>query len=555
MSHLSSFALPPPAPRAAPAAGGALPSGTAPHPAPHPAPPTDTTSRALAATTTALGLRGLTQFCRSDDPPRVPQSGAVAATTGANSALTVPGAAQVASTAAPPTLTAEKVAVAERNKQAARLKLTAADAGSHAPAADATAVSAAPAAHIPLPASELKDDTFSLPPAITDNALDAFHALLRVREFYSSADQSFLDSRRALRDAKKKFDSWQSKINENGHGTSLPTSLKVDLVRRVKLTDVRDQPGFYAAEHDALRSLELETARQTATIVTAAMTKHLDYLKLHAAAYHHVALRVVEFTAYADKFATGWAAANSASAPAPVDATPAFPKAAAIVLFHAHVSKRITMHAAAQIAKDMQAAEQQEQARAAESAASERVHAGVHTGDNIAAIATRAAQAQLAPLQSQLLGVVAQVTAALPSLFMPASATSPHRIHTPAPAASQQPNRSTNGPSASIQSRRADQKNDSSKATPFQFQFGHGVATQPAVVSVSTDSGLDQRQPRSKRKSATPANDHNGKRTRTVTLSDTADVAMIIDDDEAAAQPTNSSGGPPAPRSQSLTRQ
>jgi hypothetical protein len=223
--------------------------------------------------------------------------------------------------------------------------------------------------------------------------LAAFRKLPSVQLRYDDSVGALLSAAKALKEATAIRDRFTARCNRAAPALALPKSLALNLVARAHLPSVESEPAFFAACHGALADIEREATKKVYDALLAAKDKHIAHLKGRANAHTFTTSAVASFRAFTAEYA------------ATVDASfgfTAFPVAAAVQDFERHLSVRVS-ESLLQAAEHAQAEKHSAEAAAlADRQAQEEVLAGAHSGQTITALANRAVDAKLLPMQQQL---------------------------------------------------------------------------------------------------------------------------------------------------------
>jgi hypothetical protein len=265
-----------------------------------------------------------------------------------------------------------------------------------APAVATSAAAAAPAPNaIASPASVAASAAVqaAATPPHEATLLAAFRQLPSVQLRYADAVGPLLSAAKALKDATATRERFTARCNRAAPALALPKSIALNLVARARLPSVEGEPAFFAACHAALADIEREATKKVYDALLAAKDKHIAHLKGLANAHTFTITAAASFRAFTAEYA------------ATVDTSygfPIFPVTAAVQDFERHLSVR-TSESLLQAAEHAQAEKQNADAAAlADRQAQEEVLAGAHSGQTITALANRAVDAKLLPLQQQL---------------------------------------------------------------------------------------------------------------------------------------------------------
>ncbi len=327
------------------------------------------------------------------------------------------------------------------------------------PAVHASAASLAPAANAANSSSSsvLAADPHSL------SIILKYRDRPSVKEDYSRVLTDFLDCTRDLAKAKKALTRFQEKCNRNGVFHSLPKAISLDIVDRLQLPTVSDQPDYWKSTKDTIKKIEVEAGKQIYNELFNAKSKHIAHLEQRATAAIFITTALTRFKESVKQFATAFE--NQLGQP--------FPSDTCIAEFETHVRSTVADAAMKAIDTSFDQEKQQAALKEADHIGQQRMLDGAHTGDNIRQIAISAAQNFMAQHQRQesnkqkQAAANAQTTPATPTQHRQDGFTAPtHHSSTSGQASA----RKNSGPrnSASFQPRTHQVPDPSASPRPYQ---------------------------------------------------------------------------------------
>lgn len=241
------------------------------------------------------------------------------------------------------------------------------------------------------------------------------------KQHYDGAILPFLTLHKELQSAKESLEKFKVACNKRGAAQlSLPQSLKLSIVERARLPTVEGQPDMFKEELKELQSIESEATKRTAEVLLKAKEKHIAALqsKANAQSFKAKASSVyLEFlTQHAKEFdelqgasstpnpagpAAASASAGSAS-PASSSQPLRFPLVEAQHHFEQHINSRVDSTVFDLLAKQQERLERKKRQHEESVAAKEQILQGATSGQTLTALANKAAQSAIAPLQREL---------------------------------------------------------------------------------------------------------------------------------------------------------
>lgn len=265
-------------------------------------------------------------------------------------------------------------------------------------------------------------DSYNTPISSPQPAEQPSHLLLaylntpEAKQHYDGAILPFLTLHKELQAAKDSLDKFRAACNKQGADKpTLPASLKLAISERARLPTVEGQPDLFADEHKELQSIEADATKRTIAVLLKAKEKHIAALQGKANTQNfkeRATNSYMEFlTPYARQFdelqGVGPAASLSPVPAAPSSAAPAssassalrFPLNEARLHFQKHITSRVDSTVFELLAKQKERLERKKRQHEESVAAKERVLQGASSGQTLAALANKAAQQAIAPLQ------------------------------------------------------------------------------------------------------------------------------------------------------------
>lgn len=259
------------------------------------------------------------------------------------------------------------------------------------------------------------DDTSSLPPPLPQPAapiptlLSAFLKWDQTTQLVSHHIGRFLTLRKEQKHSQSAHDKLVSTANARPPHITLPKQLAIRVSDNIKLPLVADAPQFFKEELDAVRTLELDTNKQVYALVIKARLRHINHLATQSnpptfmnATMIHITKFVADYAKHIDAAfdastvptaaAASPAAAAAASDAMEIDSTVAFPRQDAIASLRKTLQAEIDQAVSRLAQAEVTDAAAKAAARKVDLDAQERTQHGAHSGENIAMIATRAAQ-------------------------------------------------------------------------------------------------------------------------------------------------------------------
>lgn len=213
---------------------------------------------------------------------------------------------------------------------------------------------------------------------------------------------------------------------KNPPRVTLPKQLQLHITKNVKLPPVDGHPQFFKVYMDKLQQIEEEANKQIYQTLKEAREHQIKHFTSQIDPTTFVTATMKEIKAFIDNYADtiDSTIANSKSSNSSTDATmdvdtsTVFPKLLAHASLEASLTKEI-YHSMSEIATTKVKDDAAKNAKRIEDLkAQEKVHAGMHSGDNIAMIATKAAQ-------SVVSNGIKNIKSQLASLHTPTPAASP----------------------------------------------------------------------------------------------------------------------------------
>jgi len=213
-------------------------------------------------------------------------------------------------------------------------------------------------------------------------------------DFIRDSHNEFKNRSYALKVAQESLEKFNKACSRRGGvGTSLPSSMRIQIADSVRFTPVLGQPQFYAQDIEELRKIEVEVTQKVFHIINNAKTKHIKHLEPRVVIHSYVDSQSPSIRTLVTPFF------RSISRFVPTSHQPASTTEKNINEAIDKAVKYISNQLMAEILKtefaNEQAAIKAKQAEAVrllkEIEAQERVLSGAQDGTNIAAIATKAA--------------------------------------------------------------------------------------------------------------------------------------------------------------------
>lgn len=263
----------------------------------------------------------------------------------------------------------------------------------------------AAASHMAAPLPHATDSTTTT----TNSTLALFLALSATQQRYTAAAAAFEKAGAELDHAVEQKDKYITACTvANAPGTRLPASMALKLVKRSKLADAPEDAAFYAAQIAALDSIERDANQRIYDTLLAAKQSKIAALSTVANGHAFATRSTLEHKQYVEHFAADYDKRFGAASPVADDAaaaassSAAFPTALAVAHFEQQLRTHIAKHCMLSVGERRAQAEAKLQAAAEEHKGQEKVLAGAHTGQTIAALAESAAAKEIAPLKKQV---------------------------------------------------------------------------------------------------------------------------------------------------------
>ena len=236
---------------------------------------------------------------------------------------------------------------------------------------------------------------------------------------YSTAILPFLSLHKELEAAKESLEKFKAACNKhNADRPSLPQSLKLSIVERARLPNVEGKPDLFKDELKELQAIELEATKRTVQVLLRAKEKHIAELqsKVNAQSFKQRAsdsytefltLQAQAFDELhgADSVSAASAAPSAASSASSASASsssqpPRFPFIEAQLHFQQYINSKVDAELFLLMHKRQERTERKRKQHEESIAAKEQILQGASSGQTLSALATRAANKAVAPLQS-----------------------------------------------------------------------------------------------------------------------------------------------------------
>ena len=231
--------------------------------------------------------------------------------------------------------------------------------------------------------------------------------------------KTFLTLRKDLKEATRVLENLRAKAHTHAPRITLPKQIELRIVHNVKLPTVTGLPEFFKPEMDQLREFEAKANKEIFTIVENARQRHVAHLTHLASPNTFISSTMKDLSQFVNRYAdtidqTLDARGDSAQAPMDVSASQlpstsppprCFPRDQALARLRMTLEEEVDKILTRQAQEELAASAARTAARQEDLAAQEQIQAGAHTGENIAMIATKAAQkivyAELKAIQSK----------------------------------------------------------------------------------------------------------------------------------------------------------
>lgn len=231
--------------------------------------------------------------------------------------------------------------------------------------------------------------------------------------------KTFLTLRKDLKEATRVLENLRAKAHTHAPRITLPKQIELRIVHNVRLPTVTGLPEFFKPEMDQLREFEAKANKEIFTIVENARQRHVAHLTHLASPNTFISSTMKELSQFVNRYAdtidqTLDTRGDSAQAPMdvsesqlPSTSTPPrrFPRDQALARLRTTLEEEVDRILTRQAQEELAASAAKTAARQEDLAAQEQIQAGAHTGENIAMIATKAAQkivhAELKVIQSK----------------------------------------------------------------------------------------------------------------------------------------------------------
>lgn len=218
--------------------------------------------------------------------------------------------------------------------------------------------------------------------------------------------KTFLTLRKDLKEATRVLENLRAKAHTHAPRITLPKQIELRIVHNVRLPTVTGLPEFFKQEMDQLREFEAKANKEIFTIVENARQRHVNHLTQLASPNTFIESTMKELSQFVNSYADAIdksldTRGDSAQAPMdvsnsqlPSTSTPPrrFPRDQAIARLRTTLEEEVDRILTRQAQEELAASAAKTAARQEDLAAQEQIQAGTHTGENIAMIATKAAQ-------------------------------------------------------------------------------------------------------------------------------------------------------------------
>jgi hypothetical protein len=239
------------------------------------------------------------------------------------------------------------------------------------------------------------------------------------RQHYDGAILPFLTLHKELQSAKESLEKFKAACQKQGVDKfSLPQSLKLSITERAKLPTMDGQPDLFKDEFKELQSIEADATKRIVEVLLKAKEKHITSLqsKANALSFKEKATNTyLEFlTQHAREFdemqgvssaglLSQAASASFPSAPSnPSSISLRFPLEEAKLHFQKHITSRVDSTLFDLMAKQKDRLERKKRQHEESIAAKEEILRGASSGDTLTALANKAAQRAIAPVQRDM---------------------------------------------------------------------------------------------------------------------------------------------------------
>lgn len=196
-----------------------------------------------------------------------------------------------------------------------------------------------------------------------------------------------------LKEATAALDRFKQICNRESPNITLPTSLKLNLVKAAKLPPVEGQPDFHKECTSALQQIERETNKQVYEALLQAKQKHITHLQPMTNVPTFITATCATFNEFAQQYATDIDSRCGSGA---------FPLADAKSKFQSQLEQCISDVVLRSVQHDREEREKQEHMQQQDHQAQERVLAGIGTGETIKQVALQTVEQQLQPVRQKL---------------------------------------------------------------------------------------------------------------------------------------------------------
>jgi hypothetical protein len=218
--------------------------------------------------------------------------------------------------------------------------------------------------------------------------------------------KTFLTMRKDLKEATRVLENLRIKAHTHAPLITLPKQIELHIVRNVKLPTVTGLPEFFKPEMDQLREFEAKANKEIFNIVETARQRHVTHLTHLASPNTFIDSTMKDLSQFVNRYAdiidqTLDPRGDSVQTPMVVSESQStsnsippgqFPRKDALTQLRMTLEEEVMKILTRQAQEELATSAAQTAARLEDLAAQEQIQAGTHTGENIAMIATKAAQ-------------------------------------------------------------------------------------------------------------------------------------------------------------------